>query len=614
VTDEAFDGWVRTSEYVPVRDGVRLAVDVFRPTSGGQLHGGPLPVVYTHKRYQRAVVKDGVVQGVVRDPAEGLLPMHRRGTDILRHGYVVAASDMRGAGSSFGSRSGPYKDMCPAADGLDGYDIIEWLAVQPWCDGNVGMFGASYEGRIQYDVAATAPPHLRAIAPEFGPLDWYFCFVRGGINWDYEWPGPGDRDPVNAPVDEDEDGSMLALALKEHEANPRWTLEDLPYRNSWDTDAGRAPHIDNDGLRELADIKQSGIAVYHQTGWWNINPKWHTLAAYRQLEGTPQKLIIGGWGGGGAGDLWTSELLRFFDHWLKGVDNGVMDGPPVFYYTTHAPAGDEWRTSWTWPLPGEIRTDFYLDGARSGSVASVNDGTLSASMPAQAQAADSYTVDYTAAPGRSNRTIATIPGPHDEDWTQDMDEKGLTYTTAPLASDVEVTGHPVVQLWVSSSASDGDFFVVLEDVSEDGKSSYVTDGRLRASHRATATPHFDNLGIPWHRSYKEDMLDIPAGEAVELSIEMLPVSYVFRRGRRMRVTVVCAWEGFVTPVLDPAPRVTVHRDTAHPSRITLPVIEHDARFELAGRLGPGLIRGEDYGPMFGGRTALGIQSLRWEPR
>ena len=252
---------------------------------------------------------------------------------LLHRGYVIAAADSRGSGASFGTRSGPYKDMSPPADAWDGYELVEWLAAQEWCSGAVAMYGASYEGRLQLEVAATQPPHLRAIFPEVALIDWYWTFVRGGIYSPMVWPGPGDRDPLSAPVDEDSDGSLLRAALAEHEHSTEWSLAELPFRNSWDAESGRAYYIDSDGFVLLDRIAAAGIAVYHIAGWWSIGPKWNTLAAYRRLNGrVPQRLMVGAWGSFVTDrDELAHEMGRFADHWLKGIDTGIMDKPPIRY-------------------------------------------------------------------------------------------------------------------------------------------------------------------------------------------------------------------------------------------------------------------------------------------
>jgi putative CocE/NonD family hydrolase len=153
------------------------------------------------------------------------------------------------------------------------------------------------------------------------------------------------------------------------------------------------------------------------------------------------------------------------------------------------------------------------------------------------------------------------------------DEKALTYTTLPLETDAEVTGHPVVHLWLVTGAPDLDVFVYLEEVDGKGNSTYITEGNLRASHRALSTAPYDNLGLPHHRHYESDLEPIPAGEPFELIFDLLSTSYLFRAGNRIRVTIAFAdADNFDTPILDPAPEVRLLRDAPHASLIELPIV------------------------------------------
>jgi hypothetical protein len=269
------------------------------------------------------------------------------------------------------------------------------------------------------------------------------------------------------------------------------------------------------------------------------------------------------------------EHLRWFDYWLKGIDNGIMQEAQIYYYTMGPDEKAGWHTASQWPLPDGKPTNYYFNGEPSGSVESVNDGSLSLSVSADAIGLDNYVVDYSTTNGLMTRWQSDSGERILKQKRNDADTKGLTYTTSPLASEIEVTGHPVIHLWVSSTAKDGDFFVNLEDVDEDGNSYFITEGTLRASHRALSTPPFDNLGLPYHRSYAEDVAELP-NEPVELVFNLYPTSYIFDTGHRIRITITCAdKDNFLTPQLDPPPTVSLYRDADHPSSIVLPVISQE---------------------------------------
>jgi hypothetical protein len=154
-----------------------------------------------------------------------------------------------------------------------------------------------------------------------------------------------------------------------------------------------------------------------------------------------------------------------------------------------------------------------------------------------------------------------------------MMAKGLVYTTAPLSSDVQVTGHPTINLWASSTATDGDFIATIQDVAPDGTAvSYNVNGRIRASLRKLQNAPYDNLGLPWHGFHKADATPLAPGKPTELVFEILPISMIFKAGHSIRLVINFA-DARSTPRLDPAPKVALYHDSTHRSYVTLPIIE-----------------------------------------
>ena len=235
-----------------------------------------------------------------------------------------------------------------------------------------------------------------------------------------------------------------------------------------------------------------------------------------------------------------AERHRWFDYYLKGIDNGIGKEKQVYYYTQNAPKGREWQFSETWPLKNEQRVNYYFGAGRSGSVNSVNDGVLVAgAMPQAGQDVHTSRYDISVFDGK----FSLLNRRWDGDMTAGVDARGLTYTTPALATEVQVTGHPVVHLSASSTAPDAYFFAWLEDVDESGKSTFVTDGKLNASHRAeTSHQPESKLGIPYHSSFQRDIEPMPPGKVVELAFDLFPTSYGFRSGHRIRVTIADASE------------------------------------------------------------------------
>jgi len=576
-----YDGWVRTSQYITVRDGTKLAVDILRPTKNGQVASEPLPVLWTHSRYHRTSIVEGTLRTIVDWGGKVWdLPT------VIKHGYVVVAVDTRGGGASYGTQQGFFSRK----EAQDAYDITEWLAVQPWSNGAIGMYGRSYLGITQYFAASEAPPHLKVIFPEMAFFDVYSFVYPGGVyrddfisNWnrltksldaltDFEWLTLKKRGRV-APVDEDLNGEMLAAAIRDHEANRDMVelFSPLIFRNSIDEISQKMIHLERSPWSYMEGIKKSGVAIYHYCGWLDMFPR-DALLWFKNLD-NPQKLVMGPWFHSEyLGFDLLAERLRWYDYWLKGIDTGIMDEAPIHYWTMGAPKGEEWRSAWKWPLPNEELTNFYFQEGPSDSIQSINDGLLDTDTPRAAIGQDDYVVDYTTTTGKSNRWANGYGGEKGYPDMASNDAKGLTYTTAPLVSDVEVTGHPVVHLWVSSTAEDGDFFIYLEEVDQDGRSNYITEGTLRASHRAITKPPFDYLDLPYHRSYSEDISPLPA-EPTELVFDLHPTSNIFDTGNRIRVTITCAdKDNTLTLLLSPPPRVSVYRNSRYHSYITLPVI------------------------------------------
>ena len=588
-----YDGWVRTSRYLTMRDGTRIALDINRPTRGGILHEEPLPIIFIHERYHRASLVAG--QPVT---ASGYQPFW---SYWMRHGYIFASADMRGTGASFGTRTGEFTED----DSLDAAEIIEWMASQPWSNGRVGMVGVSANGISQFVAAGAAPPALRAIIPMMAMFDMYDFVYPGGI-YRYEFLDSWgrsvqrrDRFVTPVPVDADTDGALAQAAVAEHQANINVSLASAgaPFRDSRLEGPGLPAYADWTTHRYAPGINRSNVAVYQVAGWYDIYPR--DQALWTANLSVPQRIMFTPFShSSGFSDSWRrmidplvedaftqlevftlflAEFHRFFDYHLKDIHNGIMDEPPIWYYVMGAPRGQAWQTADRWPPPESASARYYFQAGPSGSIDSVNDGLLTAEAPPgemeSPSGTDSYTADYATTMGTTTRWH---DGHGDGFFYGDMSAQGqrsLTYTTPPLAEAVQVVGHPVVSLWVTASADDADFFVYLEEVDAQGYAHYITEGMLRASHRALHTPPYENFGLPWHRSFAEDVAPLPPGEPVELRFDLQPTANIFDAGHRIRVRVVNAdADNHLTPALDPAPIITLYRSPAYPSRIELPVM------------------------------------------
>jgi putative CocE/NonD family hydrolase len=346
----------------------------------------------------------------------------------------------------------------------------------------------------------------------------------------------------------------LRQAARQHAANTDllelWS--GMPYRDSVSPLTHTAFWEEGSIGAYVDQVRRNDIPVYVQGGWKDD----FRAQGFIVLANLPRaKLIIGPWDHCDSGDFsMTAEALRFFDFWLKDAKNGIMDEPRVHYTTDNAPAGQAWRGAAGWPLaPARATTLFLADGAFSP-----REGTENA-RPA------SFQVDYHPVCARGAGLGPTCP----------QDDKGRTFTAAPLAADLEVTGMPLVDLWVSSSATDGPLFAYLEDVAPDGAIDMVSEGRLKASLRTiNPAPYKLPEGMVWHGFYRADAKPLAPGVPVRMTFELMPVSHIFKAGHRYRLTLTGADpREKLRRQIDPAPTWSIHADARHASRLVLPVVQ-----------------------------------------
>jgi predicted acyl esterase len=537
-----YDGHQLTSQYVAVRDGTRLAIDIIRPTLNGKVVEDKLPVLWMHTPYNRRNYGGGLT--AANYPGKAL--------NLVKYGYVVAVADFRGVYASFGHNKAWNRGEWLDHARFDAYDITEWLAKQPWSTGKIGMWGCSATGGSQMQALSTAPPSLKAIFPMSCEWDVYPFVAAGGIT-----PPKGQatmlmrggsreaRDRMAVPVDGDDDKTLLNAAIAEH-ANNVETAGYTPFRDSVAENFPEQWWLKSSPHTYSKTINESKIAVYAAANWDEGGTKYGAPMIFNNIT-NPRKLILGP----GTHCDWTTvmketgfdiivEEHRFFDYWLKGIDNGVMKDAPVTYFTYNQSPDKAWQTAKAWPLPNEKRTAYYLS---EKSIATVKPeaGTLA------------VTVDYNI---------------NDKNFF----DKGMVFLTEPLATDTQVTGHPVLKLWLASSSTDADIVARIDDVAPDGANRYYwVEGRLRASLRKTDKAPYNNLGLPWHPFTEKSVQPLKPNEAVEVEFDFFPISYLFKQGHRIRLTINFA-DARATPKETPAPQVTVYHGGKQSSVLTLPII------------------------------------------
>lgn len=549
---------------VPMRDGVELATDVFRPAKPGRY-----PVILTRDPYDNGSDDTSI--------AEGYLWAER--------GYVFIHQDVRGRYDSNGTFY-PY-----AAELQDGYDAQQWAGQQPWSNGNVGMLGGSYLASVQWLSAHLRAPSLKALAPRMTPYNYYLDVAYTGgafqlasrIGWGTLMGGR-----TNQIRHYDWDEKLWHLPLKTLD---RAIGHDLPHFRDW------IAHPSYDDYWKTFDVEarvaqgEVDVPAYNIAGWYDVFLRGNLVSYAGMQANAPskrarqgQKLIIGPWPHTlkpqpqlgeldfGANSVVDFDVLHhnWFDHWLKGSDNGIMQQAPVRLFVM---GENRWRDEQEWPLARTQYTAYYLH-SNGNANALDGDGELTTRLPTEEQSQDSYVYDpRDPVPTHGgNLMFKTLPaGPFDQTRIEQRDDV-LVYSTPPLTQDLEVTGPVSVTLYAASTATDTDFTAKLVDVHPDGKAYNLADGIIRARYR---------------NSFAEPELMEP-GKVYKFTIDLWATSNLFKKGHRIRVDISSS--NF--PRFDRNPntghkfgedaemktaRQIIYHNRQYPSHITLPVIPRTAK-------------------------------------
>ena len=534
-------GPFRESRYVPVRDGTRLAMNVYRPAREGRPLSGPLPTVFAFTPYRaRFRDADGRLRELEQFRSTGFL--NTAGND-----YVIAIADIRGKGASFGARRG-FQDRTEAEDGRD---LVQWLAAQPWSNGKIGMLGCSYLGGTTVHVASAAPPALKAIFTGASDLDKYAFVRRGGITAQFNTrpDEPLTDDLASVPVDEDVDGAMMRAAVAEHARNtpmaPLWY--GMPFRDSVSPLTGNRFWEEAGPYPYLGAIRNAGIATYFWSNWQD-EPTEQVILLAANLGG---KLLVGpgshcvpppGYDLGG-------EVRRYFDHHLLARDTGLYSEPRVTWHLDGAEPGRDWVRSAKLPGQGVARTRYVLGG----------DATLS--PRARGKGERTFAVDYSVASADYFAFWITTQAAH-----------GLAWTSPPLAADQVMVGSPVIELAVAADRDDANVFAYLEELSPAGEATVLSFGRLAASYRKLSSAPYDTLGLPWQSGLSTDREPLTPGRFVKMRFALTPGGRILRAGQRLRVIVTGAdprQRNLADLKQDPPPRITVRGGASY---IELPLL------------------------------------------
>src|SRR5215216_3525035 len=510
-----FNGITLKSLYLPMRDGVKIAVTVVLPKDLPE--GEKIPAVMTMTRYWRG--------------RQGVQPA----TSLPVHGYAHVFIDARGTGSSFGAWKAPFSQ-----DEIKDYnEVVNWIVAQPWSNGKVGATGASYTGNTALWLAASMNPAVKAIVARHYEFDLFAETVYpGGLftDWVIKTWNEGNRQLDTNPgvrlVDEDADQKLYkeAMARRSENMDVYKTALAITFRD----DRSFETTLDELSVHSYkSQLEKSGVAINSWGGWFDASTAGAVIKTFATLK-NHQRAIIGPWNHGGGQNaspykpaqpervMLGFEMMRFLDHYLKGIDTGLDKEKLLYYFTI---GEEKWKVTNTWPVAGVTATRWYFDA----------NNTLASSAPRVDAGEDRYTINFEATTGSKNRWHTQVGGEVVYPDRAEEDKKLLTYTSDPLEADVEITGHPIVSLFITSTHTDGAFFVYLEDVDE-RKVTYLTEGELRALHRRVSTEQ-TKLPIPYHTFLKKDAMPLVPGGLAELKFGLQPISVLVKKGHRLRVAI-----------------------------------------------------------------------------
>ncbi|MEQ8790860.1 MAG: CocE/NonD family hydrolase [Pirellulaceae bacterium] len=583
---------VTKNRMVPMRDGVKLATDIYRPVNDGEAVAEPLPVILIRTPYS----KDG---------------KEADGTFFAKHGYVFVAQDVRGRYKSEGAF------YIYTSEGPDGYDTVEWIAKQPWCNGKVGTWGSSYQAATQNALAVLKPPHLRTMFVVNGTSNYVedgagregafallhnmaYCFRLAATGHEAEKDAR-----VKATMDDayDKLPQWLWAGPLKRTSPLRWTSSYQQWYADWRAHPTYDRYWKQNGYSfEEHHGRYPEIPICFLGGWYDIFKR----GTLRNFKGLAQrkahtKLIMGPWthtaGTTDVGDVdfgpkaklsVEDEALRWFDQFLKGEDKGILKEPPVKYFLMGGGSGERndagrlqsggrWETADQWPPAGFAERRFYLhaDGSLHANPAKTGDPSVFQFDPAHPVPTIGGNIDsgkHLVPRGAQNQTPRADHPFSESELPLAARRDVLSFETPPLKQDVEVTGPMRVSLWVSSNALDTDFTAKLIDVhppSDDFPAGYamnVEDGILRMRFR--------------NGRDREELMQ--SGKVYEVTIDLWATANLFRKGHRIRLDVSSS--NF--PMFDPNPNTgerlgrhthmkkainSVYHDAEHPSCLILPV-------------------------------------------
>ncbi len=580
--------FVLFDEYIEMPDGVKIAVDAFVPKKSKN----KVPAILYFTRYTRSFD--------VKPPFNTFIKIFygsikkKEINHFTKNGYAVVTVDLRGSGSSTG-----YRTMEFSHQEIDDMSrVIDWVIQQPWSNGKVATSGVSYAGTTAEFALSTKHPAIKACVPRSGLFDLYTDVnFPGGIrqapfidiwqksvsgldNWNYSIFNKVAPYVLKSAkkVKKDKNGEILMQAKNDHANNfdVFKGIKSIKARNEIAEGVGYT-NDDFSVHQRLSLIKGTDVPIYRITGWYDgafVN------ASIKGYLNTPEysQLLIGPWDHGPYENISPfkksnkldydvlSEITRFLDYHVKGEQNGFNTKDKVRYFMM---GKEEFIKSTQWPDPKTRQQVFYID----------QKNLMLQNYPSSTNGKVDYTCDYSINSGKSVRWNSQTPAYRKGKITYGnrykINQKMLVFDSSVLEEDLQISGHPIIRLYMSFDATDAHVFVYLEDVSKDGKKvTYITEGMLGARHRKTQpqenSPY--EFPVPYRSFMLEDMEPVIPGEVMHLEFDFLPIAYKVKKGHKLRLSIAASdVEHFDHPEDKPS-RFQVFFGDKNPSSIILPLV------------------------------------------
>jgi len=583
-----FESYEKRSQYLTMRDGVKIAVELVLPKN--LTSEDKVSIILMQTRYWRDY-KFRIPFRWFMDEMAASKQLHAMG---INRGYGFLHVDVRGTGASFGTRPYPWFDK----EVEDGREIVDWIIKQPWSNGNVVAMGGSYVGGTSEYLATLNHSAVKAVSPYSNQWDVYTeVGYPGGVYNHFFiriWGLLGraiDRNKSRnfvgvfplvylfvkgvKPVESDVGELLLKEAMKIHLSNIYvFENEDVVvYRNDKLIKQQDATADTVSVCMKKKEIEKSNTPFYCLAGWLdgaasdNIINRFMTYA-------NPMRAVIGDWDHGAnrrANPYFYKKYEVFPDKetqinaWLDFFDLSITGGSfseKVLYYYT---MGEEkWKKTEIWPPKGHSMKRWYF----------IENNSLSLTKPQVEKGEDNYVVDYNITSGKGNRWHTHYAQKMYYNKREKIDHRLLVYDSPPLEEDIEITGHPIITLYLSSTHEDGAVIAYLEDVDKNGKVTYITEGDLRFMHRKISSdePPY-KIMVPYHTFKREDSEPMEPGKITEITFGFLPTSVLIKKNHRIRIAISGADKHtFSRYPPEGNPIFRIKRNKINTSYIDLPVL------------------------------------------